>query len=161
MTFWYFKAISLNEQNELFISVKYSVCLKPAHLTWPGTHTVVWKKIKGWFSYGLIWSICFWERYSWEKALRSALGSVALAQWQYHVGTFLMLLLKSSCAANPGSFLSWGRSILLQDSWQKRGGPPMWELKFFFFSFTFDWTQNGLWGRAIKYKTVSFANIIY
>lgn len=31
MIFRYFKAISLNEQTELFISMKYSVCLKPVH----------------------------------------------------------------------------------------------------------------------------------
>lgn len=44
MIFRYFKAVSLNEQTELFISNKYSVCLKAEHLTWSGIHSVVSKK---------------------------------------------------------------------------------------------------------------------
>lgn len=46
MMFRYLKAVSLNEQTELFISIKYSVCLTPVHLTWPGTYTVVSKDKK-------------------------------------------------------------------------------------------------------------------
>lgn len=46
MMFGYLKAVSLKEQTELFISIKYSVCLTPVHLTWSGTHTVVSKNKK-------------------------------------------------------------------------------------------------------------------
>lgn len=44
--FGYLKAVSLNEQTDLFISIKCSVCLTPVHLTWSGTHTVVSKNKK-------------------------------------------------------------------------------------------------------------------
>lgn len=46
MMFRYLKAVSLNEQTELFTSIKYSVCLTPVHLTWSGTYTVVSKNKK-------------------------------------------------------------------------------------------------------------------
>lgn len=146
--------------NRLSCSFLWSTqCVWNQHI-WRGLgHTLWFEKIKGWFSYGLIWSICFWERYSWEKTLMSALGNVVLVQVARACWDFSDTATQSSCATYPGSFLSWGRSILLQYSWQKRGAAPMWELSFFFLSF--DWTRNGLWGRGIKYKTVSFANIIY
>lgn len=44
--FMYLKAVSLNEHIELFISIKYSVCLTPVRLTCSGTHTVVSKNKK-------------------------------------------------------------------------------------------------------------------
>lgn len=43
MMFRYLKAVSLKEHTELFISIKYSVCLTPVHLTCSGTHTVISK----------------------------------------------------------------------------------------------------------------------
>lgn len=75
-----------------------------------------------------------------------ALVQVATARWD-----FSDVAPHSSCPSCPGCFLSWGRSIL-QDSPQKGGVPSMWELSFF----TFNGTQNGLWGRESNTKLFSW-----
>lgn len=75
MIFRYFKAVCLNEQTELFISNKYSVCLKAEHLTWSGIHSVVSKNKR-------VIQLCtnmvnlLLREYPWEKTVMSALTSV-------------------------------------------------------------------------------------
>lgn len=151
MDFFFFLGIlRLVLFNRLSSSFLWRTHLKPVHLTWSGTYTVVWKKIKGWFSYVLIWSICLWERFSRENTVLSAL-SVALVQVATACWDFSDVATHSSCPSCPGCFLSWGRSIL-QDSPQKGGVPSMWELSFF----TFNGTQNGLWGRESNRKLFSW-----
>lgn len=94
-------------------------------------HTLWLQEIKGWFNYVLIWLTCFWERYPWEKC-------DPCCKW--HVGTFAMLLLLILLVHLPARFLSWDRSVIfLQDSLQKRGEPPMWQLSFF----SFNWHERG------------------
>lgn len=143
-SFWYFKSISLNR---LSCSSLWSTHMKPAHLTWSGTYTVVWKKMKGWFSYVLIWSTCFWGRFSWENTVMSALEVWHWYKWPQHAGTSVMLLLTPPVPLIP-AVPELVRSLLLQDSPQKGGVPSMWELR----CFPFNRTQNGLWGRESNTK---------
>lgn len=111
-------------------------CVWDQHI-WHGLgHTLWFEELKGWLSYVLIWSICFWERHSWEKTVMSALGSVALVQVAVACWGFSDTATHSSCPAYPGCFLSWSRSIFLQDSPQERWVPPMWELSVLFFLLT-------------------------
>lgn len=155
ITKWFFGILRLfHLMNRLSCSFLWTTWYVWNQHIWHGLGHTLWSgKIKGWFSYVLIRSICFWERGSWEKTLMSALG-----RWRQHAGTFLTVLLILPVPLTLA--VSWAEAgAILQDSLQKRGVPPTWELSLFFFSFS--WTQNGLWGRGTKYKPVSFTNIIY
>lgn len=126
--FWYFKAISLNEQTELFVSVKYSVCLKPAHLTWSGTYTVVWKNKR------LIQLCTDTVNLLLRKRLLGENTDVCPWKMVTACWDFSDSATHSSCPTYPGHFLSWGRSNSTRQPAEK-GSTSNVGIKFVLFSF--------------------------